>query len=246
VPYLVSVDDPWSSLSPYNRWGPTPLTEAVLRKGLGLRSPVLGLKFTRAPSGRVASVNVTTAAGATTVTGADLRRAGGLRSTWVTSLATLSLTRPGGSAVYGKPVTLAGRAQGVKGVELQQRVAGVWQTVAKPGATFSRLVRPTAPTSFRLTAGKVAGPVLKVPVAPLVRTARAPGAITGTVRPPTPGATVELQRLDGDLWVPVADASLDERSAFRIPFVLEPGSYRARVAPAAGFAEGLSGTIRVP
>ena len=40
VPYLVSVDDPWSSLSPYNRWGPTPLAEAAIRKGLGLRSPV--------------------------------------------------------------------------------------------------------------------------------------------------------------------------------------------------------------
>ena len=70
VPYLVSVDDPWSSLSPYNRWGPMPLTEAVLRKGLGLRSPVLGLKLTRAPSGRVASVKVTTAAGDTTASGA--------------------------------------------------------------------------------------------------------------------------------------------------------------------------------
>ena len=28
VPYLVAVDDAWSSLSPYHRWGPVPLTEA--------------------------------------------------------------------------------------------------------------------------------------------------------------------------------------------------------------------------
>jgi hypothetical protein len=83
-----------------------------------------------------------------------------------------------------------------------------------------------------------------VPVAPLVRAARAPGTIAGTVTPLSPGAVVELQRLEGDRWLPVADATLDERGAFRIAFG-EPGSYRARLAPAAGFAEGLSGTIRI-
>src|SRR5687767_14954005 len=31
VPYLVPVDDPWSSLSPYHRWGPTPVSDAALR-----------------------------------------------------------------------------------------------------------------------------------------------------------------------------------------------------------------------
>jgi hypothetical protein len=61
-----------------------------------------------------------------------------------------------------------------------------------------------------------------------------------------PGAAVELQRLEGDRWLPVVVAALDERSAFRITFEPQPGSYRARVAPAAGFAEGLSGTIRIP
>ena len=246
VAYLVPVDDPWSSLSPYHRWGPTPVSEAAVRKGLGLRSPVLALKLIRAPSGRVASVRVTTAAGETTVTGSTFRRAVDLRSTWLTGLATLSLTRPGGPVVYGRAVTLTGKAQGLKGAELQQRVAGVWTTLAKPGPTFSRVVRLTAPASFRLTAGKVPGPVLRVPVAPLVRAARAPGAIAGTARPPLPGAAVELQRLEGDRWLPVVVAALDERSAFRITFEPQPGSYRARVAPAAGFAEGLSGTIRIP
>ena len=88
--------------------------------------------------------------------------------------------------------------------------------------------------------------MLKVPVAPVVRAARTPGAVTGSVRPATPGAPVELQRLEGDGWLPVADALLDGRSAFRIELELLPGSYRARVAPAAGLAEGLSGTIRIP
>jgi stage II sporulation protein D len=246
VPYLVPVDDPWSSLSPYHRWGPTPVTEAVLRKGLELRTPVVGLKLTRAASGRLASVRVTTAAGETAVSGSTFRRAAGLRSTWLTGLATLSLTRPGGPVVHGRVVTLTGRVQGLRGAELQQRVDGAWRTVAKPADTFSRAVRLTAPATFRLSAGQAPGPVLRVPVAPLVRAARVAGAIAGTVRPPIPGATVELRRLEGDRWLPVASAAADGAGAFRIVLEHEPGSYRARVAPTGGFAEGLSGILRVP
>ena len=37
VPYLVAVDDPHSALSPVHRWGPTPVAEATIRKGLKLR-----------------------------------------------------------------------------------------------------------------------------------------------------------------------------------------------------------------
>ena len=155
APYLVAVDDAWSSLSPYHRWGPVPLTEGAIRKALALRSPVVGLKLTRTASGRVGSVLVTMVSGETaTVSGADLRRALDLRSTWVTGLGTLSLTRPGGAAVYGRALTLTGKAQGIKGVQLQQQVKGVWQTLAAPAATFSQVVRLTAPASFRLTAGE--------------------------------------------------------------------------------------------
>ena len=40
VPYLVSVDDPHSDLSPLNRWGPIAVPETTVRKGLKLRTPV--------------------------------------------------------------------------------------------------------------------------------------------------------------------------------------------------------------
>ena len=56
MPYLVSVDDPHSDLSPVNRWGPTPIPETTIRKGLKLRTPVTALKLTRGASGRVLSV----------------------------------------------------------------------------------------------------------------------------------------------------------------------------------------------
>ena len=55
VPYLVSADDPHSALSPVHRWGPIPVAETTLRKGLKLRAPVTALKLTRAASGRVAT-----------------------------------------------------------------------------------------------------------------------------------------------------------------------------------------------
>ena len=73
-----------------------------------------------------------TSTGTTKVTGGGLRSAGGLRSTWMTGLATLSLTRPGGPAVYGKTLTLSGKAAGVKGAVLSQRIDGVWTQVAAP------------------------------------------------------------------------------------------------------------------
>ena len=73
-----------------------------------------------------------TASGTTKVSGATLRAAAGLRSTWITALGSLSLTRPGGPAVYGKALTVTGKAEGVKGAVLSQRIDGVWQQL--PGS----------------------------------------------------------------------------------------------------------------
>lgn len=241
VPYLVSVDDPHSSLSPVHRWGPTPVPEAAIRKALKLRVRLTALKLTRAPSGRVASVQAVTATGSTKISGAALRSAAGLRSTWITQLATLSLTRPGGPAVYGKPVTITGKAVGVKGAMLSQRIDGVWT----PLASLAAKVKPLAPTSFRLTAGKLTGPVLAVPVAPLV-TARAEAqTVTGTVKPLAPGTTVELQLDDGAGWATTTQTTLGPAGEYALT-ATEPGTYRVRVARAQGFAEGLSARIVLP
>jgi stage II sporulation protein D len=241
IPYLVAVDDPYSTLSPVNRWGPTPVAEATIRKGLKLRVPLTALRLTRGPSGRVATVQVVTASGTTTISGATLRAAAGLRSTWITALGSLSLTRPGGVAVYGKAMTVTGKAQGIKGAVLSQRIDGVWQ----PLPVLSAKVKLLAPASFRISAGKVAGPVLKVPVAPLVRLGAAARSLSGTVKPPTAGTAVELQQfLDGS-WSTVLQATSDAEGRFGA-VVPESGVYRARTAPTQGFAEGLSGQLEVP
>ena len=248
VPYLVAVDDPHSALSTLNRWGPTPVPDTIVRKGLGISSPVLGLQLVKGESGRVRSATVMTAGGAKTVTGSTLRSGLGLRSTWITSLASLSLTRPGGPVVYGGAVTLGASAKGIKNAVLAQRVDGVWTQVATlpAGGALAFKAKLLVPTSFRLSAGVVAGPVLKVPVAPVVRVSRQEGGgLGGTVRPASPGATVQLQLLDGESWRPAGEAVLDDLGAFRTEPELIPGTYRVRVAPASGFAEGLSRQLRI-
>jgi stage II sporulation protein D len=240
VPYLVAVDDPYSSLSNLNRWGPTAVTDATIRKGLRLGSPVVGLRLSKSPSGRVRSALVTTVAGSKTVSGGQLRSALGLRSTWVTALGSLSLSRPAGPVVYGRKVTLTGKASGVAKPVLSQLVAGVW----KPLPALTAKVKLQAPASFRLSAGAVAGPVLKVPVAPLVKAALTGGAIGGSVLPARPGALIEAQVLEGELWMPVGEAALDEAGAFSIPVEPGPATYRVRIAPGAGLVEGLSVPLR--
>jgi hypothetical protein len=217
--------------------------ETTLRKGLKLKAAVTSLQLERGPSGRVSTAQVTTPAGTTKISGATLRLAGGLRSTWITQLATLSLTRPGGPVRFGKTVTLTGRAQGVKGALLQQRVDGVWTKVGGPGLKAN--VKLLAPASFRITAGKLAGSVLKVPVAPLL-TARPSGPLTvaGTVKPLAAGVPVELQLDTEGTWSTVATTATGAEGKYSL-VLDQPGRYRARTAPAQGFAEGLSGQIEL-
>ena len=79
--------------------------------------------------------------------------------------------------------------------------------------------------------------------------ARPPGAaaadLSGTVKPLAAGTTVELQQLLDGSWSTVLEATSDEAGRF-VAVVPEPGVYRARTAPAQGFAEGLSGQLEVP
>jgi stage II sporulation protein D len=252
-PYLVSVHDPHDTLSPWHTWGPVAITAAKVRRALRLVGPVLDMKVVPTPSGRVRAVNVTTGASGATVSGGALRFGLGLRSTWLT-IGTLTLQRPGDPVSYGGPLTLSGAIRGVQKVSLQARFADLraWGPVADfaPAAdgTFSVVVRPTATTLYRLAGPDGLGPVLTVPVAPLVSLSRGPGrgVLTGTVAPAVPAALVEIQQLQDDGgWAAVYQTYTDERGAFRARLELVPGAYRAWVAPEQGLAEGISPQLEI-
>ncbi len=248
VPYLVSVSDPYDTLSPWHNWGPVLVDGVKLKKALKLAAPVLDLTMAPGVAGRVASVLVTDTLGdAVTVPAATLRGLLGLRSTWFT-VGVLSLGASETPVVYGSTVDLSGVARGVTAPTLQGRVTGgAWQPVGAvaPDGTgaFQLTETPTVGTDYRLVAGKATGPPLHVGVAPLVSLADLPDSagVSGTVQPLLMGATVGLQQQVGTSWMTVTTAMVDESGAFQALLPLQAGAvYRARVAPGQGFAVGFS------
>jgi stage II sporulation protein D len=168
MPYLVSVPDPYDTASPYHTWGPVVFSAATLAR----RLHVAGLSDLRPvpATGRARTVLAIGQLGEDSLPAADVRRALGLRSTWM-KVGVLSLSRPAGPVAPGTTVTVTGRVEQVAHPVLEQRLAGSdWQagpplTLARDGS-FSVSVVPTATTELRLVAGAVRGHVLRVAVAP--------------------------------------------------------------------------------
>jgi hypothetical protein len=154
---------------------------------------------------------------------------------------------------YGTSVVVSGLARDVGDVSVEQRAATPFWSPAPPVAldgegAFSFTVKPLATTDYRLVAGTVKAPALRVPVAPLVRLV-APSdrlGLRGTTKPLVAGGRVDIQRLDGIVWTPVAQATVDAQGAFASTFDLVPGTYRARYAPGNGLVAGLSPQLVVP
>jgi hypothetical protein len=252
-PYLVSVSDPYDTASPYHDWGPTPVDVNAAGKKLGLKGRVTDLQLELWPSGRVRTATATGPDDTPViVNGSSLRGLLGLRSSWLTA-GLLTLARPYGPVTYGNSVVVSGVARDVGDAALEQRTATPFWSPAPPVApdgegAFSFTVKPLVTTDFRLVAGTVKAPTLRVPVAPLVRLAAPTDALglRGTTKPVLAGGSVEVQRLDGVVWTPVAQAAVDAQGAFAATFDLVPGTYRARYAPGKGLVPGLSAQLVVP
>ena len=119
VPYLVSVADPYDSISPHHDWGPFVFTGAKLAKMMKMTGRVVDLQPELNSSGRIKTLNVVGTKSTVAVQGADLRRRLGLRSTWF-SVGVLSLTAPPQTVIYGARA-LNGVARGSDArLELQQ------------------------------------------------------------------------------------------------------------------------------
>jgi SpoIID/LytB domain protein len=249
VPYLVSVADPYDTLSPYHDWGPVLFDARKIAKALKLAGGLIDLVPTRGGSGHVATVTAVGPTGEVTATGPEIRTLLGLRSTWFT-VGWLALEPPS-KVGFGRSAQLGGIARGVGEVTLEGRVkGGSWETVAavRPDArgAFTVLVKPEATTQYRLSAGDVKAAHVAVAVEPVVKAAVAAGTVEGTVSPALAGAAVQLQRQSGTTWSTVATATTDTAGAFAVAGPLSPGSYRVRCAPGGGLSPGVSQLLAVP
>jgi stage II sporulation protein D len=252
VPYLVSVDDPYDTLSPHHIWGPVVVPAARFDRVLKAPGRLMDVRTTVNASARVDTVNGVGSLGDAGVRAADVRRGLGLRSTWF-RIGVLHLAAPPKPLAYGVAGKLTGLARGLGRPVLEQRAGIGWRTVSSvsPAAngTFSVRVRPTATGQYRLSVGTARTAPTLVGVAPRIALTPVtdPMELRGTVRPALAGAAVEIQRQSGrDSWQTVGRATVNAQGAFTVAVHVPPGSYRARIqAPGRGLVAGTSPTLVV-
>jgi stage II sporulation protein D len=244
IPYLVSVTDPYDTLSPYHDWGPVLFDARKAAAALKVPGALESLALTPGPSGRPASVDAIGTKGDVKLTASAVRAALGLRSTWFT-VGWLALTPPPVPLAYGGTTSLAGVARGVQGVSLESKASdGTWQTVSPvtPAAdgSFTITIKPQATTQYRLAAGQIRAALLTVAVAPFVSASLVAGMVQGSMKPALSGAAVQVQRQNGVSWTTVATGTTDVSGAFAVSAALSPGAYRVRCAPGRGLSPGVS------
>jgi len=249
-PYLVSVADPYDTLSPYHDWGPLRFTPALLARRLHAPGLLLDLRPDVGASGRVRSLTVVGSNGQRTLSGSDVRRALGLRSTWF-QIGMLSLTPPAAPVVFGSQAKLAGLARGLARVTLESRsYGGQWKALAPlvpKNGQIAATLSPKVSTDYRLSTGEIRSGLVRLAVAPLVRIFVSSDrlSLTGLARPVLSGSAVQIQQLGQTGWTTVARTKTGADGNFSSSLNVTPGSYRARVAAGRGFAPGLSRALKV-
>jgi stage II sporulation protein D len=171
-PYLVSVPDPYDTISPYHDWGPVPVTGKTLGSALGVVGRVVDATVKHNSSRRVKTLKVTSLSNGTQLTasvgGATARTALGLRSTWF-SVGVLSLQPPSPNPAIapGTRVTLSGVVRGASGVVVQRSSGGApwtqFRTITTTGA-FHFSVKPQVTTRYRLATAMDAAASVRIRV----------------------------------------------------------------------------------
>ena len=255
VPYLVSVADPYDSLSPYHDWGPLAFTPAKLKTVLKVPGRLVDVQTTVNGSQRVDSVRAIGEKGEHVLTGAEVRTALGLRSTWF-SVGVLALDPlPATTLQYGTSFRLTGLGRALPDLRLEQRSPGTAEWVVKrdveidDDGSFSVAVKAAAPEEFRVTSGTIATPSTKVVVAPRVAL-KVSGDLTtlkGSVRPVLPGTPVQIQHQNATTgrWGTVSKVDATRMGRFAWTPRLLDGTYRARVIAGGRWAVGLSKKVSV-
>jgi hypothetical protein len=198
----------------------------------------------------VRSLTVVGLNGERTLSGSDVRRALGLRSTWF-QIGLLSLTPPAGPVVFGSQAKLAGIARGLARVTLESRAyGGQWKQFAplvpKNGQIAATLA-PKISTAYRLSASGIRSGAVQLSVAALVRIFASADrfSVTGLARPVLSGSSVQIQKLALTGWTTVAQTRTGADGNFSASVDVIPGAYRARVVPGRGFAPGVSKVLKV-
>lgn len=254
-PYLVSVQDPYDTLSPYHDWGPVTVTGKALAQALGVPGRVADATATLNASHRVAAVSLTSIRGgktsATSVSGGKVAAALDLRSTWF-SVGVLSLQPPLPSrpVPWRTKVTLTGVVRGVPGAVVQSRSkGGSWAklksvTPDPDTGAFSFTVKAKVTTDYRLATAADAAAFVRIRVEPRVLLSSVSRRrVSGRVRPRLPGARVLVQqqrKAGSQQWTTVARGTVGRNGRFSIAASLAAAPARVVVAPGNGWWPGIS------
>src|SRR5436190_2701125 len=251
VPYLVSVPDPYDSISPHHTWGPVAFTGAALAKRLKMKGRIMDVQSELNSSGRVKTITVVGSQGTIEMPGTAVRQRLGVQSTWF-PVGVLSLSAPTTTVVYGSRAQLTGVARGLSNAVLQQLDGTAWKSLgtvkADKDGTVTFSIKPPVTTRYRLATGKVSAPPVRVPVASFVRfdAPRTPDQLSGYVRPlALAGARVLIQRQQGFGWVTAAQATVAADGSFAAKLQLVDGVYRARVGSGRGYVSGTTPPLQV-
>ncbi|HEX5449180.1 MAG TPA: SpoIID/LytB domain-containing protein [Gaiellaceae bacterium] len=163
VPYLVSVADPYDSISPKHRWATRELSPAWLGAKLGLRG-VRDIAVADNASQHAATVRVLAAGGWESLSAETVRQKLHLRSTDF-RFGAVSFEPPPHRHLLGSRVTVRGTAHGVSGLQLERQVGSSWRTVAYVhpiDGSFSVSLRRVSPLRLRLVADGLPMPVVSV------------------------------------------------------------------------------------
>jgi stage II sporulation protein D len=249
VPYLVSVPDPYDSISPYHNWGPFDMAPDRMGKALKVPGRLLDVQTTVNGSGRIGDATAVGDKGDVDMTGVQLQQALGLRSTFFT-VGVLALDPlPTQALVYGSPLTLTGLGRSMANLRLEQRTEATddWASAGAvrpaPDGSFSVPLKASGPAEYRVTSGTLATPETQLVVSPAVTLKIVPdtSSVAGTVKPKLPGTGVQIQQLTpSGTWNTVATTSVSASGSFSTAFAITPGSYRARVAAGNGWAVAFS------
>jgi stage II sporulation protein D len=259
TPYLVAVDDPYDTASPYHDWSVS-LTGAQIAQALGYPGTISGLSVDAYPSGRVRTLQIAGSVGTRSVAAGTVRTALALRSTWFTTGSAATPTAPAPPQIaaklaLGKPRISAGqvllRGTAPPGALVLQGASGAsWRTLATatPAAngavSFTRTLGETP--LYRLLQGFTATPAVRVSVGSGLTLRHTTHGFSGRIYPILAHRTVVLQRATPSGWTWISRAETTAKGRFALTRRRLPaGAYRAHFAGDSIYRVSSSTTKRI-